>query len=110
MLFTPQLLKFLACCSGEDYLPLQCLDGYFTEAAETAVNESKFIDVLERDGVKVVTMHPLHHNTLRNMLTSSRRPTPSGKNTILISRSYKLKDRFFPLYILVSSSARDNHE
>ena len=91
-------------------MPLQCLDGYFAEAAETTVNESKFVDVLERDGVKVVKMHPLHHTTLRNMLTSSRKLNPSGKNTILRSRSYKLKGRFFPLYILVSSSAHDSHE
>ena len=110
MSFTPQLLKFLACCSGENYLPLQCLDGYFPEGAESTVNESKFVDVLERDGVKVVKMHPLHHTTLRNMLTSSRKPTPSGKNTILRSRSCKLKGRYFPLYIVVTSSAHDNRE
>ena len=69
----------------------------FAEAAKTTVNESKFVNVLERDGVEMVKMHPLHHKTLRNMLTSSRKPTPDGKNTILRSRSYKLKGRFFPL-------------
>jgi len=91
-------------------LPLQCLDSYFAEAAETIVNESKFVDVSEIDGVKVVKMHSSPYETLRIMLTSSRKPTQSGKNIIVISRSCKFKGPFFPLYILVSSSAHDKHE
>ena len=76
--FTRQLLKFLACCSGEaDYLPLQCLEKCFEDAAET-IKQSNFVDVLERDGVKVVIMHKRDHKTLRNILIN-RKPAANGK-------------------------------
>ena len=77
--FTRQLLKFLACCSGEaDYLPLQSLERCFEDARET-IKQSNFVDVLESlDGVKVVTMHERDHKTLRSILID-RKPAPSGK-------------------------------
>ena len=77
--FPRQLLKFLACCSGEaDYLPLQCLERCFEDAKET-IKQSNFVDVLESlDGVKVVTMHERDHKTLRSILID-RKPAPSGK-------------------------------
>ena len=76
--FTRQLLKFLACCSGEaDYLPLQCLERCFEDVEET-VKQSHFVDVFERGGVKVVTMHERDHKTLRNILIDQKQ-APWGK-------------------------------
>ena len=76
--FTRQLLKFLACCSGEaDYLPLQSLERCFEDAKET-IKQSKYVDVLERDGVKVVTIHERDHKALRSILID-RKPALSGK-------------------------------
>ncbi|KAL9972982.1 hypothetical protein ACROYT_G019383 [Oculina patagonica] len=62
-----ELLKFLACCSSGNYLPLEILESYFTEAAEAA-KDSKFVNISERDEINVVTMHPRRHDTLRNLL------------------------------------------
>ena len=76
--FTRQLLKFLTCCSGEaDYLPLQCLERCFEDVEET-LKQSHFVDVLERGGVKVVTMHERDHKTLRNILIDQKQ-APWGK-------------------------------
>ena len=72
-------MKFLACCSVEsDYLPLHCLESCFKEATET-VKQSNFVDVLERDGVKVVTMHERDHKTLRDLLTGRKLSTCGKK-------------------------------
>lgn len=74
-----QILKFLACCAVEsDYLPLHCLESCFKEATET-VKQSNFVDVLERDGVKVVTMHERDHKTLRDLLTGRKLSTCGKK-------------------------------
>ena len=76
--FTRQLLKFLACCSGEaDYLPLQCLERCFEDAEET-VKQSNFVDVLEIGGVKMVTMHERYHEKLSIILIDQKR-APRGK-------------------------------
>ena len=58
-------------------MPLQCLEKCFEDAEET-VNQSNFVDILERDGVKVVIMHKRDHKTLRNRLID-RKPAPCGK-------------------------------
>ena len=68
-------MKFLACCSVEsDHLPLHCLESCFKGATE-AVKQSNFVDVLERDGIKVVTMHARLHKTLRDLLTGRKLST-----------------------------------
>ena len=77
--FTRQLLKFLACCSGEgDFsVPLQCLEKCFEDAKEI-VKQSNYVEVPEGDGVKVVKMYKRDHKTLRNILID-REPAPCGK-------------------------------
>ena len=58
-------------------MPLQCLEKCFEDAKE-AVKQSKYVEVLEGDGVKVVKMHKRDHMTLRNILID-RKPAPCGK-------------------------------
>ena len=58
----------MACCSSEHYTPLKILESYFQEAAEAA-KESMFVEVSDRDEVKVIIIHPRDHATLRDLLS-----------------------------------------
>ena len=76
----------MACCSSESYPPLKILENFFQEAAEAA-KESKFVklEVSDRDEVKVVTMHPREHATLRDLLTRQEQPPGKLRVTILFA-------------------------
>ncbi len=59
----------MACCSSGNDLPLEILEKHFKETAEAAeaaeaAKDSEFVNISET----VVTMHPRHHDTLRNLL------------------------------------------
>ena len=58
-------------------MPLKILESWFSEATE-AVEHSKIVEISERDGMKVVTMHARYHDTLREML-SRQETAPCGK-------------------------------
>lgn len=63
----------MACCSSKHYTPLKILESFFQEAEEAA-KESKFVEVSDRDEVKVVTIHRREHATLRDLLTRQEQP------------------------------------
>ncbi|PFX22408.1 hypothetical protein AWC38_SpisGene13085 [Stylophora pistillata] len=63
-----QLLKFLACCSSENYLPLEILERGIAGPLEEA-NFGKFVDLTEREEIKVVTIHPRNLAMLRDILS-----------------------------------------
>jgi len=66
----------MACCSIEHYTPLKILERFFQKAAEAA-KESSFVEVSDRDELKVVIIHPRDHATLRDLL--SRQEQSPGK-------------------------------
>ncbi|PFX22383.1 uncharacterized protein LOC111334317 [Stylophora pistillata] len=66
-----QLLKFLACCSSENYLPLEILERGIAGPLEEA-NFRKFVDLSEREEIKVVTIHPRDLAMLRDILSGQR--------------------------------------
>ena len=74
----------MACCSSEPYTPLKTVESVVQEAAEAA-KESKFVEVSDRDGVKVVTMPQREHAILRKLLTRQEQPPGKLRVTILFA-------------------------
>ena len=64
-------LKFLACCSSENYLPLEILCKGITGPLEQA-NFETFVDLSVREEIEVVTLHPSKHTMLRDILCGQR--------------------------------------
>ena len=72
----------MACCSSEHYTPLKILESFFQDAADAA-KESTFVKISDRDEVKVVTIHPRDHATLRDLLTRQEQSL-AGKLRVII--------------------------
>ena len=77
----------MACCSSEHYTPLKIVESFFQEAAEAA-KESKFVEVSDRDEVKVVTIHQREHATLRDLLTRQEQPPGKLRDKILFAITF----------------------
>ncbi|KAJ7391294.1 hypothetical protein OS493_019426 [Desmophyllum pertusum] len=85
-----KIFKFLACCSSENHLPLKILERCFTEATEAA-EDSEVLKIAKRDGIKVVTTHPRHHATLRDIL-SRQQPTETDQTWMDVFRGNGVKN------------------
>ena len=57
----------MACCSSENYLPLEILEGGIEGPLERE-NLEKFVDLSVREEIDVVTIHPRDHTMLRDIL------------------------------------------